>query len=388
MCAVFWRRVFAPAIRLTRLGAGPAPATTLALRCFTVLALLAWDAQVSYAQSVNPRSQCLARADTGIFRRDPDVERFRVKLPPAPNTNADQIKLHFIYSTVLTRYLTNELSSVSLRQCVFVPAVDASFDLEFEPLHLNADKPGTCSINQCAGWLSDILKSSAPNPQKFAKAATEVANALTRADVANTKYSRVTARRAALEAYRNIYPVGSNEQILLGLSAEDFRSIEVSDFANWLKQQQFVSRKKESPVLAESLPVSCGNEKNLTLREINLRREGWGHQSIILINHAYERSGINSLNNRALRQLCHPNVDVPAAAVPQQWHDMQGQILCAREHVNKDRWLLLFANNSSSRKPELEKFAAQVAETFRADSCINPDLQIYVVKFLDGVQVK
>jgi hypothetical protein len=319
------------------------------------------------------------------------VAKFLAK--PAANADAEQIKRHLMYSAILAKHSSRQLHDSSLGRCTFGSEVDASLEISFELFSLGRNVHDECSFSKCAQWLSDVLQYSPIDARGFANAINSIAETRRKSDTYDLKYPSLAVQRAAQEAYRHIYSAGSRERILVDLSAEDFQAAKYDDFAAWFAHQQAVLQtpgdSRDPSQLTDSVgsaPTAdyedCGTRHDVKVEQLDIDQQGWGHRSIILINHAFERDGIPGIDNPTLRAFCHPRDSGHEGLDVGPWRDMAGRIWCTRERLNRDRWLILFSKTEPvPAAADMARFAEGIARTIAADRCISPELQIFVVNF-------
>ena len=300
--------------------------------------------------------------------------------PPA-NANAQEIKTHFIYSVILGKFARDKVYAASLRQCSFDYEVDASLDLYFELMNIGRTH-NDCSLNRCAGLLSNILRTTVIDRQAFIRTIDTIAQRIRRDNSPEPRYWALGVRQATREAYRHIYASGTNAQILVSLSAEDFLNAEFDAFLAWFKERQsaFLSRKDGQRPLNDD--AYCASSSDIGIQELDIDGYGWGHKAIIMVNQGFTADGSLGIGNPKLRALCPPGDGNAGILANSPWREMVGNISCSRERLNRDNWLILSSKEGSvSSAEEMRTYAHAIAQAVKADQCIHPALRIVLVNF-------
>jgi hypothetical protein len=312
-----------------------------------------------------------------------------------PDENADhlQIQRHMSYLQILGKIAATQVYNSSSRECLLAPEFDyASLHLMFTLVGRSENK---CLLSFCASRLSKFLESAPADPGGFFAAVNEISNGLRRLESVDLSYPMLSTNRAAGEAYRHIYPPGSMERIYFDLASQDYHDIEVDGYTNWFLDQQRNLRNviagnvsSEGSLGEGSLPErqtedeGCATSQDAVFQEIKIDHHGWGQRSLIMINHARRPGSTVAIKNAALQAFCDPHRTSIDGLDSFPWTMMDGRIQCFGQVVNQDRWLILYSVQDPPSGEDMSRYARAIATTLRADKCVPPNLQIFVVTFL------
>jgi hypothetical protein len=341
------------------------------------------------------RSACDSNKFKG-FERLPTATRqvsahFLAK--PAASATEGEIREYLEYLQVFAKFASRQLFKASSGNCAFGSRTDATLNLSFELFSIGQNVHDECSLSRCVRKLSQFINSASISRNDFSATINDLVVGIRRSDLVDFKYPGLAARNATQEVYRHIYSSGTRERILADISASDFISIRFDDFSTWFKAQQAAFQnaqnyKKEpsgSSLSTNSMEDVLGaGTYDFEVRELIIDHHGWGHQSIILVNHAYEREGIPGIENPTLRSVCHPNSsDVPLDAEP--WREMADRLACRREFMGRDRWLSLYSKKEPrATGVEMMRYAQAIVGLLKADEHTYPGLRVIVAKFSLG----
>jgi hypothetical protein len=330
----------------------------------------------------------------GFDRRPVATHQVTANFIAKPDAGADgnEIKRYVRYLHVLAKFSSRQLYKSSSGRCAFGANTDTSLNLHFELFSIRQDVHDECSLRRCAQTLSDLIGTASMEQAGFSETIDALAASIRRSDSADLKYPWLAARNALQEVYRHIYPAGTRERILVDISSDDFLRLNFDDFSAWFKKQQAALRnatEREGPKAtasprptAETEDLPGATTGDVDVKELSIDHHGWGHQSIILIDHAYEREGIAGIGNVTLRALCHPSGnDVGLNAEP--WREMVGRLSCHREVLGRDKWLSLYSKNEPpATGADMMRYAQAIAEVLKSDQRPYPGLRIIVGNFL------
>ena len=220
-------------------------------------------------------------------------------------------------------------------------ATDLHFHLALGPLGLK-DK---CSLNQCARLLSDLIESAVVDENVFSNAIATMMEVSHEHETLDFKDPSRSADRAELEAYRHIYPAGTNEHIYAHLSPKDFLEARFDQFTAWFKVQQNALRhlkRGRGPLSHPLAPVSspqtgavdCAGVADVTVRGLNIDHHGWGHRSIIMIKNGYKTDEASGIENLRLRAFCSPDQNGDDTLNATLWREMADRLRCFRGELN------------------------------------------------------
>jgi hypothetical protein len=311
---------------------------------------------------------------------------------PGASADAKEVKNFVSYLYVLGKFSSRQLYKSSLGRCAFGVNTDTSLNLHFELFSIGQNIHDECSLRRCARSLSDLVQSAVMDQNGFSQTIDALAATIRRSDSVDFRYPWLAARTATQEVYRHIYPAGTRERILLDISSDDFLHIGFDEFSAWFKSQQTALRnaegRNESPVPASSPPPQQLDDgpgattRDISVEELDIDHHGWGHQSIILIDHAYEREGVVGIENAVLRTLCHPS-GKHTGLDAEPWRDMIGRLSCYREVFGHDRWLILYSKmDPAATANDMVRYARAIAQVLELDQRVHPGSRIIVAKFL------
>ena len=314
---------------------------------------------------------------------------------PRPDAGVDAVRRHFVYEAILGRIASLRLSNATSRSCNFRYDLYGSLDLYFAPLDFF--KPGfdECSLSKCAVSLVELLQSMTIEHSAFSQVTAEGVRSA-RAPENGVPDSLTIGRKwATVEAYRHIYPSGTHAHTFLSLSAEDFSSADYTDFQRWFGHQQaLLQRRTETPSGGNVDPPPATDQSSqdrstdcqkieVKVRELDIHHHGWGHQSILLVNHGFPAEGLAQIDNLVLRAFCPPHDGSAHILKSEPWLEMADRISCSREGVDKDPWLVI----ASKKRPvatsvEMKRYAQAVADVLSGQECVHPNLEMILVNFL------
>jgi hypothetical protein len=338
---------------------------------------------------------CSFEENRAFVRRSTSTIEITAKFIARPSPDADdkQIRTRFTYLRVLGLIMAVRLTEIS-QACWLVPAVNATTDLHFQlaigPLGLKNE----CNLNQCARLLSDLIESAIIDEKAFSNAISTMVEVSHERESLDLKDPIRSAGQAVLEAYRHIYPAGTNEHIYADLSAKEFLETRFDQFSAWFKVQQNALRHVKDgrgqlspprpPVSSpQTGAVDCASAVDAIVRELNIDHHGWGHRSIIMIRNGYKTNGAAGIENVTLRAFCLPDQNGDDGLSAPLWREMAGRLRCFRREWNQDRWLIF----SSKKEPaetnaEMWRYAQGIAQALKMDACVNPASHVLVVTFL------
>jgi hypothetical protein len=329
----------------------------------------------------------------GFERRPVATHQVTANFIAKPDAGADvsEIKKYVSYLHVLAKFSSRQLYKSSSGRCAFGANTDTSPNLHFELFSIGQNVHDECSLRRCARSLSDLIQTAIMDQGGFSQTIDALAAAIRRSDSVDFRYPWLAARNALQEVYRHIYPPGTRERILVDISSDDFLHMRFDDFSAWFKTQQAALRDandRPGPLAATSPPPTAqtedlpgGTTRDVDVEELSIDSHGWGHQSIILMDHAYEREGIAGIENATLRALCHPSgKDTELDVEP--WREMVGRLSCHREVLGRDRWLSLYSKKEpTATGAEMVRYAQAIAQVLRSDQRPYPGLRVIVAKF-------
>jgi hypothetical protein len=310
---------------------------------------------------------------------------------PAAEASDSEVKHYVEYLHVLAKFASRRLFKASSGHCSFGASTDTSLNVIFELYNIGENVHDECSLNRCVRALSDLIESTPMNPDDFSKTIDELVTQTQRTDAVDFSYPGLAARNALQEVYRHIYSPGTRERVLVDISPNDFTNIHFGDFSAWIKEQQAALRNSQgkkdlsfaspAPSRMQTQDAPVTKAYDLQVEELSIDHHGWGHQSIILIDHAYEREGIAGIDNHTLRAVCHPNRNGgPLDLTP--WREMADRLACHREFIGRDKWLCLYSKKEPpATSAEMAHYAQAIVDLFKSDEHVPAGLRVIVAKF-------
>jgi hypothetical protein len=345
------------------------------------------------AKTESAGNTCNTKTIKGFERRPTATHQVTAHFLVKPTDGATDgaIRNHIEYLHVLAKFSSRELFKATSGSCAFGANTDTGLNLNFELFGIGQNVHDECSLNRCASALSSLIESAVISPNDFSRTIDDLVAGIRGSQSVGFEYPVLAAGNAVQEVYRHIYSPGAPERILFDISASDFASIRFDNFSTWFKAQQEALRNGQAPKgqpavepplsrrSMEDVPVATAHD--LEVEELNVDHHGWGHESIILIDHAYEREGIFGIENATLRAVCHPkSSNAPLQAQP--WQEMADRLACRREFIGRDKWLCLYSKKEPrTTVAEMMRYAHAIADLFKSDDRVHPGLRVIVAKF-------
>lgn len=333
---------------------------------------------------------CSSSAVTGFERRSAARHQVIARFIARPSDSADagEIRRFATNLQIFARLSHTRLYKTSSGQCSFGGSMDTSLNLTYELVSIGQNEHDECSFNRCVRALAKTIESAAVSQDDFAGTINGIVQAIRRSDSINFRYPGLAANNALQEVYRHIYLPGTRERTMVDISADDFLKVRFEDFYRWFKIQQTALRSGYIEPLSsfssssQTADISGSATHEIDVEELNIDHHGWGHRSIILLDHAFEREGIDGIENATLRTFCHPNGKSTEMKL-EPWREMADRLSCHRDILGKDKWLGIF----SKREPpatdaDMMRYARAIAQLFESDDRPHVGLRIIVAKFL------
>jgi hypothetical protein len=116
-------------------------------------------------------------------------------------------------------------------------------------------------------------------------------------------------------------------------------------------------------------------------------RKQWSYIGAYDVDPEYKGRGLQlefivDIVNATLRDFCNLKGQRLNGTYAFPWNEMRDNITCSRERLNEYRWLLLHATRLPSTSADRWRYAQGIAKTLQADQCVHPDLQVFVLNFL------
>jgi hypothetical protein len=346
-------------------------------------ALLMAVAAIVCATVVVPRTSTGEETQREDGKRGRLGHRLIAQLPPGfSGASPDEIRNHLANEYILGQFLTTKLRSVD-RRCSYGFTVDTDFSMTLDTLKTSADESLS---NECGQRLSSLLRTIEPNEAEFDLARKRIAAAKMRASSRQSTYLALGVRSATVEAYRELYTEGTPEKIWLSLDAGDFENSRYDKFLDWYD-------KRFGGTTADAFSVAPDTPDNLTaqhvcrirpipmVQQLDIAKGGWGQRAILVIDQGYSTDGLAGIENPTLRNLCPPHAQT--APADSGVTDQVGGILsCAREHLGKDKWLVVYSNERPvASLEEMKDLAQTIAKSLGGETCSETRSRIYVVNF-------
>lgn len=177
------------------------------------------------------------------------VGEFEVSLVPPDYSDANSVQRHLAYSLIWRRLLVPALGTRSNGRCSAIISTSLYPNLRvflFDIARIEGQQEA--APNSCLRLLENLLTSWQPAKADIAAAssseARELSSRISRPLAAATEASNIL--RSAL---RHIYVPGSVMHALVSIEPELFRSLDSSEFLNWLGAQQSSSQIRLGPLV-------------------------------------------------------------------------------------------------------------------------------------------
>jgi len=353
---------------------------------------LNWSVAEDGTNGYTTEDKCDSNNVKGFERRPTSTYQVTTNFLVKPATGTGDSEKNYVeHLHVLAKFASRQLFKISSGYCSFGSGADANLNLIFELFNIRNNVHDECSLNRCVRALSELIESAAINQTDFSRTIDELATQLRRSDSVDFSYPVLAARNALQEAYRHIYSPGTRERVLVDISPNDFANIRFDDFSAWFKEQQTALRNlaHRGQTAVASLP-SIGSTQDtptaktsaVQMEELSIDHHGWGHRSIILIDHAYEHEGIAGVDNQTLRAICHPNANAAPLDL-EPWREMADRLACHREFIGRDKWLCLYSKKEPrATSADMERYGQAIVGLLKSDERIHPGLRVIVVKFM------
>lgn len=346
----------------------------------------------SLAENAFLTTLCSRESPIGFERRLNQPGQFTAKFTSAENIQESDLKKEFAFLIILSKLVFKQFYQSEAKRCLVSYQVDPSFALHFE--FGSGSSIDKCAADRCAHTLAKLFVKTRMGEEEFRTSVQSVVKVLRALEKADLRNPILSVDRASIEVFRSIYPTKSRAKIFVDLTERDFIDISFQEYEIWSIRQQTAlnsyrgNNSQPNKPIAESVgrdneAVNCHQDTQFVVREVEINHHGWGHSSIILVNHGFSGSGLSGIKNTLLRQICPPNNRLPADLQNGQARSMREELSCYRRSIGDDRWLVLFSKREPVQSVDrMRRYSEEIRRAAKSELCLHPKTEIIVAKFL------